>query len=121
MKILYRYFLIIGIIISYITFTVNSALARKKNHNLFTVVDVIVEAPIMINNDSLEFNMSINDINTASKIETDYYTFKITGHKTRLIIPLSTFLNYGRISLMDNRLEALRDINHANKGQSYRW
>ncbi|NHA02505.1 TlpA family protein disulfide reductase [Mucilaginibacter sp. HC2] len=114
MKILYRYFLIIGIIISYITFTVNSALARKKNHNLFTVVDVIVEAPIMINNDSLEFNMSINDINTASKIETDYYTFKITGHKTRLIIPLSTFLNYGRISLMDNRLEALRDINHAN-------
>jgi thiol-disulfide isomerase/thioredoxin len=76
--------------------------AQKAGAKLVTVIDVIVDDTAMAHADSLEFNMCINDVNIVYG-RTDAYGFKLTGLKTRLIIPLSDTLNYGHIAFYDGK------------------
>lgn len=70
---------------------------QKNSTQPLVVVDLIVDDSSMLNKASIQFEMFKNDINSDYTQQTDVYNHSITKRETRIVVPLSTAINYGRI------------------------
>lgn len=65
----------------------------------FVTIDLIVQDTSMLKNFHLQLEMCKDDINSNyNSQDNDIYKFAINSYKTRISIPLSTQINYGRIN-----------------------
>jgi|GEM_PF-1435309 len=96
---------------STVSISANYAQATKK---LFVTVNIIVEDTTMLHNDSLEFTMCKNKINSHLGSVTDLYRLPLNSPKTKFIIPLTSSINYGRIACLDGKLATFRELNNDN-------
>ncbi|WGQ10435.1 TlpA disulfide reductase family protein [Pedobacter gandavensis] len=71
--------------------------AQSKSSKRFVVIDLIVQDSSMLNNFYIQFEMHKNNVNTNLTLDKDFYKFKINKKNTRIKVPLSTNVNYGRI------------------------
>ena len=76
--------------------------AQGIHKNRFAVVDVIVEDSVLLRGTSITFDINTNSINTPHPGFTKSYNKAINSRVTRMIIPLSEAINYGRISFNDD-------------------
>lgn len=90
------------------------AWAQTTSKKLFIVIDVIAEDTAMLHGNSIAFNMSKSDINTSYPGYTKSYSQRINSPKTRMVIPLSTPVNYGRIELDNKTADAFKPLNNGN-------
>lgn len=75
---------------------------KKREHQV--KIEIVVEDTALLKNFEIQFDMSKNSINSEYLAHTELQTFKINTVKTIISLPLSTPLNYGRISLtIDNK------------------
>jgi len=80
----------------------------------FAIVEVIVDDTTMLHGDSIHFCMSKDGINSNFTFDTDNYDYPISKPRTKLIIPLSASINYGRIDFLDDHQQPLKSLNHDN-------
>lgn len=80
-----------------------SPIFLKAQNKRFVVVDLVVQDSSMLNNFYIQFEMYKNDVNTNLDLDKDLHKFKINKKNTRIKIPLSTNINYGRIKCFYDR------------------
>lgn len=102
----HRYILLLLVLIQMPALMSAQTMSKKS----FIVIDIIADDSVMLHDASIEFSMNKNNINTNFAVGTDLYNFKITGAKTKLKIPLSSRLNYGRIEYVYNKVGTDRPL-----------
>lgn len=90
------------------------SLAQSAGNKRFAIVEVVVDDTTMLHGDSIHFCMSKDGINSNFTFDTDNYDYQISKHRTKLIIPLSTTINYGRIDFLDSHQQSLKSLNINN-------
>ncbi|MCX2454174.1 thioredoxin family protein [Pedobacter sp. PLR] len=69
----------------------------KTTPKRFVTIDLVVQDSTMLKDFYIQFEMCKNDVNTNYTLEKDIYTFKIINKETRITVPISTKINYGKI------------------------
>lgn len=89
--------------------------AQKNNtKSLYAVVDIIIQDDAMLKDGVIRFEMSHNGVNTNASLQNELYDYKVNKRNTRLIIPLSTKINYGRINYAFTGQIEYQPLDHAN-------
>ncbi|MBB3058278.1 TlpA family protein disulfide reductase [Mucilaginibacter gotjawali] len=90
------------------------ALAQTTEKKLFAVVDIVVEDTAMLHDGSIHINMSKNGINSNFASDRDTFGQEIVTAKTRLVIPLTGTVTYGRIDYLNRQQAAQLPLNQNN-------
>lgn len=73
----------------------------KAQHNTtpkhFVVFDIIVQDTTILNSLYIQFEMCKDDVNTDYTSQKDFYKFVIKKKVTRITLPLTSTINYGKI------------------------
>jgi peroxiredoxin len=101
------------LLIFLVVYTFNCS-ANPKAKRMFVVINIVLDDPSMIGRDSIQFSMSKNDINSNLEVQDNLYAFKLSTKSTRLIIPLTNSITYGRIIYIGNKSQAFLPLNHDN-------
>jgi cytochrome oxidase Cu insertion factor (SCO1/SenC/PrrC family) len=83
-----------------ITFTAKANFPTIKEK--YVILNLVIEDTAMVHNSLIKITMNTNDINTLNGGNTKTYSKLFNGPQTRIKIPLSTFIDYGRIEYSNN-------------------
>src|ERR1035437_5159090 len=115
MKTIYSYnYMLFGFVIFFFVSYVPAAFAQTSIKKMYAVEDIVVEDTAMLYDGSIHFTMSKNGINSNLASDMDTFDCKIIAAKTRLIIPLTGAVNYGRLTYLNQQQASKLPLNHNN-------
>lgn len=114
MKSLLFKYILQSVLLYLMIISASNAWAQKNNKRKFAVIDVIIEDTTMLHNLSLKFNMSNMDVNTYYSGYADTRSGILRKKRTRIKIPLSSSLEYGRIVLGYDQNPTEMPLNNSN-------